>query len=100
MFLSAFFPLFWDQLSAFWTRLDGNPVFDPLKSISDEPKSMRQNQNGVLFPNKKPKQLRLDCEQTGFATPKSPFAKMLKIVGFSSFVERTILYKMWYWAKL
>jgi hypothetical protein len=32
--------------------------------------------------------------------PISPFAKMLKIVGFRSFVERTILYKIWYRTKL
>ncbi len=43
----------------------------------------------------------LDDEQTGFLlTLTNPFAKVLKIVGVGDFVERMLLYKMWYRTKL
>jgi hypothetical protein len=89
----------------------GRKVFDPLESISDESESMHWNQNFVLFPNmdlemlcrflfestwgifERSKQLVWTANKQVLLTPISPFATMLKIVGFSSFVGRTILYK-------
>ena len=52
---------------------------------------MFESSEGIF---ERPKKLAWTANKQVLLIPISPFAKMLKIVGFGSFVEKTIRYKM------